>query len=52
MVSPEIKLMDVVINGKRQCANGAAWKKAKPVADACGTGSNTAVENIAVVKMK
>ena len=33
MVSPDIKLMDVIIKGKRQYADGAAWKKAKPVPD-------------------
>jgi hypothetical protein len=52
MVSPKIKLMDVIINGKRQYADRAAWKKAKPVSDARKTGRNTAEENIFVVKMK
>jgi hypothetical protein len=52
MVSPDIKTMKMKIENKRQYTDGAAREKANPVADGCRTFRNTAMEDIAVVKMK
>ncbi|MGP8152606.1 MAG: hypothetical protein ACLQBQ_00450 [Smithella sp.] len=52
MVSPNVKLVDIVINGKRQYAQMTVGKKMNPVTDSCGIFRNTAVENVSVVKMK